>query len=722
MKTRIIFLSLFISFILTLTIKAQVSVNNLDAYYPFNGNANDESGNGNNGIVNGPILTTDRFGAANKAYQFDGIDDEIVVSNFEYSIQNELSVSFWIKPDENLNITSSRHNFMMLEWAVFQVYYSNGYVYVELFDQNHSVNFYTKQIDLFQYQWYNIAFTCQANSTVLLYINGSSFNIGTAPPIFDKSHTLFTMGRENHQLYFDGTIDDIYIYTRKLNSIEIQALFNDGDYPLSLPIISTLPVSNINPTRAVCGGNITNDGGDSIILRGICWDTQPNPDTSGYKTIDSSGIGTYTSILTELEPNTKYYVRAYAINNNGIAYGNEISFSTPRQSISERLIAYYPFNGNANDESGNGNNGTVYDATLITDKCGNPNSAYYFDGNDDIIIVDHNSMLNPPNITISVWVSIAQYTIWGRIVDKYIYTENTGYNIIIDPGDASFRFEFWGVDNNKYPENSQPIPINTWTHVVSTFDGHTQKIYINGALENSIIINTAIKHTNRYLSIGNGDDGNGYLPFNGTIDEVRIYNYALNDQDIQTLYNTESACKSKPKIIADTNVICRGEKNVSFNVINMESMANYIWSYSGNGAAIYSNSDEIIMDFENDASSGDLKVIGINSVGNKIDSAIIHIALNSCDSIPFEEFNIPNSFTPNGDGINEYFYIRGLTENSNLIVFNRSGKEVYNSSNYLNNWTGKDNKGQALESGTYWYILTLSGYPTVYKGFIYIKR
>jgi uncharacterized protein (TIGR02145 family) len=94
------------------------------------------------------------------------------------------------------------------------------------------------------------------------------------------------------------------------------------------PILSTANVTAISPTSAVSGGNITSDGNDAIIARGICWATTAAPTTSANKTSDGTGTGVFTSNLTGLTAGTTYYVRAYAINSAGTAYGNEISFTT----------------------------------------------------------------------------------------------------------------------------------------------------------------------------------------------------------------------------------------------------------------------------------------------------------------------------------------------------------------------------------------------------------
>ena len=94
------------------------------------------------------------------------------------------------------------------------------------------------------------------------------------------------------------------------------------------PSISTIKPFNISTKFATSGGNITTDGGASVTARGVCWNLTGLPTTSDNKTNDGTGVGTFTSQVTDLEPGRSYYLRAYAINDAGIAYGNEESFKT----------------------------------------------------------------------------------------------------------------------------------------------------------------------------------------------------------------------------------------------------------------------------------------------------------------------------------------------------------------------------------------------------------
>ena len=100
------------------------------------------------------------------------------------------------------------------------------------------------------------------------------------------------------------------------------------DIIINIPTITTATATNIIDTTAISGGNITSNGGAPIIARGVCWSTSSNPTISGSKTMDSTGLGSFTSKLKGLLPNTTYFVRAYATNSAGTSYGNEQSFKT----------------------------------------------------------------------------------------------------------------------------------------------------------------------------------------------------------------------------------------------------------------------------------------------------------------------------------------------------------------------------------------------------------
>jgi uncharacterized protein (TIGR02145 family) len=95
-----------------------------------------------------------------------------------------------------------------------------------------------------------------------------------------------------------------------------------------LPAITTKAVTNVSQSSATSGGDISDDGGAQITARGVCWSTAQEPSIQGNKTSDGMGTGDFTSTITGLSRNTRYYVRAYATNSVGTQYGNELSFTT----------------------------------------------------------------------------------------------------------------------------------------------------------------------------------------------------------------------------------------------------------------------------------------------------------------------------------------------------------------------------------------------------------
>ena len=210
------------------------------------------------------------------------------------------------------------------------------------------------------------------------------------------------------------------------------------------------------------------------------------------------------------------------------------------------LIAYYPFNGNAEDESGNGNNGTIYGAILTEDRYGVSNSAFMFNGIDSYIRVKDADVLDVDSaITISAWIK-TDFTApdviiskWGDIGD---YANNRSYSLLV-PSEDSIEFSFsTTADQNQtiFHRSLYPIPDNIeniWIHIVATYDGSTKVLYINGekigSFKRSGLIHKGIADLaiGAYLSAST----NPSLFFKGSIDDIRIYNRALTLSEIQQL-------------------------------------------------------------------------------------------------------------------------------------------------------------------------------------------
>jgi Tfp pilus assembly protein FimT len=102
---------------------------------------------------------------------------------------------------------------------------------------------------------------------------------------------------------------------------------------VTLPTITTSNITSITDTTAICGGDVTNEGGTAVQLRGICWNTTGNPTISDNSTVDGAGFGEFISNLTGLTKGTTYYVRAYASKCVGTSYGEQKQFTTSGGSV-----------------------------------------------------------------------------------------------------------------------------------------------------------------------------------------------------------------------------------------------------------------------------------------------------------------------------------------------------------------------------------------------------
>ena len=122
--------------------------------------------------------------------------------------------------------------------------------------------------------------------------------------------------------------DDIGgFYPYKLYAQSVRCILGEGG---SVPIVTTGRVTLTGDTTAICTGTVTADGGEDVTVRGICWSWNSSPTLSDNYTEAGSGLGTFTAALTDLYPGVKYYVRAYATNATGTAYGEETFFIVPQ--------------------------------------------------------------------------------------------------------------------------------------------------------------------------------------------------------------------------------------------------------------------------------------------------------------------------------------------------------------------------------------------------------
>jgi len=216
--------------------------------------------------------------------------------------------------------------------------------------------------------------------------------------------------------------------------------------------------------------------------------------------------------------------------------------------LADSLVAYYPFNGNADDESGNGHNGIVYNALLADDRYGYPNRAYGFDGiNDEYVYVMNPEFLNLTDEgTISVWLNIFSYE--NRANDTYWHILGKGAKAGWDSDGYSIFYHnsaqvIFGVLTNtsqisRYNRISFGKPsINEWHHLVMVWNDSLIKAYFDGQQFGEQVLKTInVPQTSENFIIGKKPYGtyNGY--FNGIIDEIRLYNRALTVKEIEFLF------------------------------------------------------------------------------------------------------------------------------------------------------------------------------------------
>lgn len=317
--------------------------------------------------------------------------------------------------------------------------------------------------------------------------------------------------------------------------------FTTGSSSGGLPPVPDNP----NPTNGAIGVSLSpqlswtcTESNTSNLRFDVYLDSFPNP----YSIKVSNTYNFYYNVTTPLTANKMYYWKVVSRNDYGESVSNVWHFTTATGGLpTDGLVAYYPFNGNANDESGNYNNGMSIGAILTPDRFNIPNKAYSFNGINSYINVTHTSSIQPTGgLTLSSWFNLNSLNRTSSILGKG-YESNIGwYSLRYDSASQKidFQINFTGyVGGPHYTVSTfsfiQPY---MWYHVTATYDGSNMKIYLNGYPENTSFIPGTLGSNYGDLKIGKCAEG---YNLNGALDDIRIYNRALSNSEIQLLYHED---------------------------------------------------------------------------------------------------------------------------------------------------------------------------------------
>jgi hypothetical protein len=244
-------------------------------------------------------------------------------------------------------------------------------------------------------------------------------------------------------------------------------------------------------------------------------------------------------------------------------FSQSIFSQIPNYVPASGLVGWWPFNGNANDESGNGNNGTVNGAILTNDRFGVVDKAYSFNGlvNGSNINVNTNFFNTGLNeFTLSTWSNsnIIDNTSNGNISQVIIHTNNApGISIDFNWGGTQ-KYSLWANSSLAAPNwdvlynqtSIQNVTINQWNHIVMVKSSNNYYIYINGILDNTFA--TSVPALSNPTGIKFGSYWDGSETFNGKLDDFGIWNRALSDCEIQNLYTSTSPINTTTVSVCDS--------------------------------------------------------------------------------------------------------------------------------------------------------------------------
>lgn len=537
--------------------------------------------------MNGPGSVNDRFGVAFNAMAFNGTNQfikygDILDTLFCKTPTSRFTISGWAKsnawsPTQGVIVAKSAGGVGPNEWMIYQasdgtirgIVYSSATDYLEWKS--------TSPIPINQWFFFTLIFngtTPLVSNRVVMYVNGFpttfSASNGTIDKFCTNSAQEITIGATHRAGLpntpaspYNGAVDDIRVYNRILTNAEISELYNGT--PLQIPTL---------PDLGVCIGDSIQfhaSGGSTY-----SWFPSTNLSATNIPNPYSKPTSTRTYFLT--------IANGSCSNRDTVVVNVNPACCVLSQSISSKnnnLLYHIPINNDARDVSFNPATPVVQGATtlLSTDRFNNKNSAYSFSNSiSDKLISSADPKLSFPanqSFTISVWALARNIQNHGsRIISVF---KNGGYELILAPanpvGDEG-KIEFLDYDGASSTTkvsllSDSALRLNEWYHISLTVnkDDSTSTLFLNGRQAGSF---KGLNSVQNACGVAIGNHNLNPLGFDGLIDEVRIYNYALNNNEILDLFY-----KGNSHIINPDTTICSGD---SVQIQTFGNASAYSWS------------------------------------------------------------------------------------------------------------------------------------------------
>jgi hypothetical protein len=499
----------------------------------------DVSGHGNHGTISGAARVSGRFG---RALSFDGVDDLVsIADSASLALASGATIEAWVRP----TLLSGWRTVALKESATGLAYAL--YAHDDVPRPAFTANFGGDDVSapgaaaLPVGAWSHLAATYDG-AAMRLYVNGTLVRTRAATGTFiSTSQPLRIGGNAVWGEYFAGSIDQVRIYDRALTAAQIVAN-SQVAVAAPPPPVNTAPIANADALAAArdtaltiaAGALLANDAdadGDPLIVASV------DGATAAGGTITANGASSW--IYTPPSGVVGSDSFAYTINDGrgGTATGNvTITISAP----STGLVGAWGFNENAGtsaaDGSGNGRTGTIRQAQWVPS--GKYGAALAFDGIDDwVTVADHASLDLTTGMTIEAWVKPGAMTGWETLVMKERGAGDFAYALYAHDGGSLAGGAPVPSGNVRAGGGQQTLrgtttlPSGEWTHVATTYNGATQRLFVNGVEVASRPQTGPIAVSGGVLRIGGNNSWSGEF-FQGQIDEVRVYNRALTQPEI----------------------------------------------------------------------------------------------------------------------------------------------------------------------------------------------